>query len=110
MPEQRGKRRNRPGHRSQRGGALHPAASAPAPTPTTPSSSTARPTRRRRGIQFPWWANGLVGLLILVFGVYYVISPLRGTTEVVRVIITVLYFGLAALYLSKAYRQRKAGV
>src|SRR5437763_1785262 len=106
MPEQRGKRRKRPRRR--------PAGSASAQSPITESETTAAPTTsrssrpaRRKSPQLPPWGNLAFGFIIIGAGVYFFSrqsGPLTGT----RILLLVLYAGLASLYFGRAYRQYRS--
>lgn len=103
VPLQKGKKRRKPRHRTAQWDE-ESVGETRAPTPVTTRS--ARPVKpQRRGLNLPWWANGLVGLVIIAAGVFFFINPARGTSHNLQLIFLLGYFVIGGLYVGKAYRQ-----
>jgi len=104
MPQQRGKRRNKPGSRRPRSGngAYVSDVTPPAPAPR-PTAGGSRP--RRRGFDLPWWGDLIAGGLLLLLGLIYSFLAVPKGGETLHYVFLILYLVLAGFYLSRGFRK-----
>lgn len=104
MPEHKGKKRRKPRSTGRRSGA-HSIASEAAAAP-----AAERP--RRRGWQGPPWLNAVLGVFMLVAGLYFFFFVQQGMDIQSRLLLLVAYVAVAGFYFFRAfkgYRARAAG-
>jgi hypothetical protein len=97
MPEHRGKKRRKP--RSRGGGEQ-------TDTTQTPAAVPVRPVRR--GWQGPPWLNAVLGVFMLVAGVYFFLFVQKGMDLTARLVLLVAYIAIAAFYFFRAYKGYRA--
>jgi hypothetical protein len=102
MPLQKGKRRKRPRRRG-------PAVLAEDDQPQiVQERRTTRPATRRRGWQPPLAFNLIFGLVMIGLGLFFFVIPQKGMGTQGKLLLLILYFGLGALSLGRAYRQYRS--
>jgi hypothetical protein len=104
MPVQKGKRRKKTRRRS-RFGDYEESTETDDERPASRSTSTPAPRRRWES---PLWLNVAIGVAMVALGLWFLVSPQKGFGTGARTIILFGYFALAALYLTKAYRQYRS--
>jgi uncharacterized membrane protein HdeD (DUF308 family) len=99
VPVAKGKKRKRQRRRSLGDQGESTIASVPAPAP---AAKTARVTRQRR--QPPYWVNAIIGVVILITGIFFFLYPEHGVGTTQKVVFLVLYFVLSGFYLGRAWQ------
>jgi hypothetical protein len=99
MPEQKGKKRRKPRSRGS-GTAVHEVNS---------EAVAARPARPvRRGWQGPPWLNAVLGVFMLIAGVYFFAFVQKGMDIRTRLLLLVAYVAVAGFYFFRAYKSYRA--
>lgn len=99
MPLQKGKKRKRV---RRRGPTTIEESEQPVSVREKPSNRT---STRRRGWQPPLAFNVVFGLAMIGLGVFFTAVPQKGMGTQGKLLLLILYLGLGALSLGRAYRQ-----
>jgi uncharacterized membrane protein HdeD (DUF308 family) len=99
MPEQKGKKRRKPRSRGSGSGAHQV-------TAETTTVQQSRPARR--GWQGPPWLNAVLGVFMLIAGVYFFAFVQQGMDIRTRLLLLVAYIAVAGFYFFRAYKGYRA--